>query len=133
MGTTYSASVFYGTYVLRRSPTGKRLDRYIDRHGGSPVPTDTAGVEIDVVGDDSSPLLTIQINPVAAGSGVVSSLEWTRSIDAGREELRQPALLPIPPPEWLLLIGRFLESERLSAAVRVSLPPIGFYFVGSCS
>lgn len=39
MSTGYSVHVFYGTFVDRKSAIGRRLDAYIDKHGGTPAPT----------------------------------------------------------------------------------------------
>lgn len=39
MGFNYSAGVFFGACVRRRTPIGDRLDEIIDGHGGTPAPS----------------------------------------------------------------------------------------------
>lgn len=53
MSVTYSAGVFFGAYVPHDGDIGKKLERYIDIHGGTPARTEVSGVVVSVVGGES--------------------------------------------------------------------------------
>lgn len=114
MGLSYSAGVFFGAFVPRSGPLGKKLDRYVDKAGGTPARTETPGVEISHVGSHSSGEIWIVVRAVGSG------------MDAGREdEIEAPHPL-IEDPSWRpALLGFF-------ARLKVKDPPaLAWHFQNS--
>lgn len=117
MSTSYGAAVFYGTYVESESALGKRLDKFIDKHGGSPAPCGVRGVEISSVGslNGDPSWITIQ----AKGSAV--------HINAG-EDIEAPSLLDSK-AEWDSKVRGFLAKI---GEMKTPLPRIGWHFAAYC-
>lgn len=106
MSASYSAGVFFGACVPRRSPFGKRLDRYVDKAGGTPAPTTTPGVEIATVG--------------SWGTGEVWMV--VRATGSARSYGRNEGDCPAP-----VAVAAFLASVGYEATA------IGWHFQGSVS
>lgn len=114
MSLTYTASVFYGTYVPRKSEIGKRIHRFIERQGGTQARTDTPRVVLDLVGSDIDLIIAI----LAEGSDCAIAM---------RGEIGDPQPL-IGRRAWEARIDEFLQVERIS---RTDLPRVGWWFAGS--
>jgi hypothetical protein len=112
MGTEYRAGVFFGICAKKDSPLGKKLDRYIEEHGGTPAPTEVEGVEISMVGSQWNG----QVWLTAQASG--SAMAYGQ-----RDELKPPHLLS-ESATWRPAIERFLRDTSTEYAT------IGWYFHG---
>lgn len=121
MSVNYTTRVFYGTYVPRRSVVGRRLEKWIAEHGGSPAPTTTNGVVIDTAGDDESPLLTIEYG---------NNEKWSRDRGESYADFEVPSLIPSAPLYWTNWIREFVAINKLPTE---NIPEIGFYVVGTVS
>lgn len=113
MSVSYSAGVFFGACVKRRSRIGERLDEYIDAQGGTPAQTEVSGVEICMVGSEGE-WLTIQ----AGGS--------TRRYGRNEGDCPDPSLL-VEDPRWRPRLATFLT------AIGASELSVGWHFQGSAS
>lgn len=111
MGSSYSAGVFFGCFVQRRSKLGTKLNKYIDRHGGTPAETEVDRVEIGMVGCDGGRYLTVE----AKGS----------DMSYGRDDGDCPApVMLAEQPEWRPAVEEFLRLHGSDVA-------IGWHFYGS--
>lgn len=114
MGLSYTADVFFGAFVSRHTLLGGRLDKYVEKHGGTTAPTEIPGVGIDMVGSQSSGEIWMVVK--ATGSGQSFSRE---------DEIQAPRLLT-EDPAWRPAV------ESLFARMKVKdAPAIGWHFAGS--
>lgn len=107
MGTTFSARVFFGTFVPRASKLGEALRGYIDQHGGTPAPA-AQGVVVSTAGSDEASFVTVEID--TAGMDLQP---WAHHLDE-RLDVGPPAAIPLAPPEWRTRIAVFLANEMAS-------------------
>jgi len=114
MGVSYSAEVFFGSVVAKNTPLGKKLERYIDKSGGTPADTEIAGVEISWVGSTWTGVGWVVVQ--AKGSNV--SFSPPEDIEAPRALVEDPA--------WRLALGAFFERAKVKDA-----PPVGWHFATS--
>lgn len=121
MSIIYSTRVFYGTCVPRYNAVGRALEHYINEHGGSPAPTGTNGVVIGTAGDDEHPLLTIEFD---------NNERWSHDRSEGLAGFASPTLITAAPLYWTNWLRDFIAAEKLPTA---TIPPIGFYIVGTIS
>lgn len=113
MSTSYSVHVFYGTFVDRKSAIGRRLVCYIDKHGGTPAPTEHPAIVVGFCGEDGQRRITVEI----AQQGVHLS----------GDEVRPPQRLRDASEEWEVTIADFLMTKRFPKDKVLQLPPIGWY------
>jgi hypothetical protein len=116
MGAVYTADAFFGAFVDRNTQLGKKLDRYVDKAGGTPAETGTPGVEICQVGSTWSGKIWMVVR--AEGSGHNFDRE---------DEIVEPQALT-EDPAWRPALLTFFHSIKLKEP-----PPIGWYFAGSVS
>ncbi|HSM93425.1 MAG TPA: hypothetical protein VLT47_11115 [Anaeromyxobacteraceae bacterium] len=98
MGVSYSAGVFFGACVARNSKAGKKLDRYINRHMGSPAPTESPLVMIGDVGNHMTGERWLTVEALG------SSREFQRD-----QETPAPELLT-EDPAWRPALAEFLTK-----------------------
>jgi hypothetical protein len=113
MSMDYTAGVFFGACVARKSPLGKKLDKYIDRDGGTPAKTGVEIVEIGLVGAQSTGELWVTVQ--AKGS----EREYGRGHD-----FMAPSMLT-EDPAWRPAIVAFLEKIKAPAI------DVGWHFQAS--
>jgi hypothetical protein len=116
MGASYSAEVFFGAFVKRGTPLGKKLDEHIDKAGGTPAKTGTRGVMIGMVGSQWSGEIWLTVE--AKGSG--------QSFSQG-DDVKAPRMLT-EDPAWRPAILAFFASMKITEA-----PPVGWHFAASVS
>lgn len=105
MSITYTAGVFYGTFVASSSPLGQRLDKFIDEHGGMPAPAGIEGVEIGMIGDimngDTELVVMVKGSERSfsrdRAQGGAAHGRWQRSAYAGRRARRYITKLDTSP------------------------------------
>jgi hypothetical protein len=114
MSATYSAEVFFGAFVKRGSTLGKKLDKYIDKAGGTPAETEIPGVEVISVGSQWSGEIWL----VAQAKG--SSLSFER-----HDEVTAPQMLT-EDPAWRPALAAFFERIKAKEP-----PAVGWHFAGS--
>jgi hypothetical protein len=114
MGTEYSAGVFFGACVPRRSALGEKLDEYIDKQGGTPAETEIEGVVIGMVGSQSTGQIWIVVQ--AKGSA--------RSFGRNEGECPEPSLLTE-------IVGWRLAIRALLTKLGAPDLPIEWHFQGS--
>lgn len=114
MGISYSAGVFFGVCVRRKSALGEVLEGYIDKQGGTRAATEVPGVVIGAVGDCGE-WLTVESKGSAKSYGRNSGY------------CPSPALLSAP-AEWEADIARFLLGVIPRETPNLK---IGWHFQGS--
>lgn len=116
MGADYSAEVFFGAVVKRGTPLGKKLDKYVDKAGGTPAATEIPGVKISTVGSQWTGEIWMVIHAAGSFSGF------------GRhQEVEAPKAL-VEDPAWRPAIAAFLDRLKLKEPIHV-----GWHFAGSVS
>lgn len=120
MGVEKSVSVFFGTWVDKKSDAGKKLAALIDAHGGTPAPTPIRDVELGLVGSQWSGDIQITIH---------LSKSW---IDSSSLEDSHPKRIGVyrempkgAPPQPIL---DFLRSMGIDEG---DAQPIGWHFAMS--
>jgi hypothetical protein len=116
MSMTYTGEVFFGAFVERDTPIGKKLAKYIDKAGGTPAETETPGVEVSDVG--SSPTGETWMVVHAANSGH----RFSRY-----DDVKAPVMLT-EDPAWRPSIAAFFARLKIKDP-----PPVGWHFAGSVS
>jgi len=118
MGVEYEAEVFFGAYCPRKSPLGKRLKAYVEKAGGTPAATETAGVEISEVG--SWP--TSETWMVVRAVGSAMSFGREDDVDAPRALSEDP--------RWRIALEAFFGRCGFTSP---TMPAIGWHFAASVS
>ncbi len=117
MSMTYSAGVFFGAFVKSKSPLGKRLEKYVEKAGGTPAETETTGVEIDEVGSQ----------PTGETWTVVRATGSEASFERG-DDTAAPKMLT-EDPTWRPRLQEFFYRLKLKDPP----PEVGWHFAGSVS
>lgn len=116
MGVDYSAQVFFGAFVDKRTALGQKLEAYIDIAGGAPADTEIPGVQVAEVGS----------YPTGETWLVVMAAESNDAFSEG-DEIGEPVALTEDPawrPALDALFARLKVKKR---------PVVGWYFATSAS
>ena len=111
MSMSYSGGVFFGACVSRNTALGNKLEKYVDRHGGTPAKTEVSGVVISMVGDRSSSDIWMTVE--AEGSA--------RAFGLDNGDILAPELL-VEDPTWRSAISGFLSTLGYHEL------PVGWHF-----